>query len=59
LDAGRGAAFDAFAYWLVATDCAICDDTFTHEIGHLMGGNHTRNQLSPADVSAIVANGFQ
>lgn len=23
-----------------------------------MGGNHTRSQLNPADVSAIVANGF-
>ena len=23
-----------------------------------MGGNHTRSQLSPADVSAIVGNGY-
>ncbi len=55
---GPGAAFDAFAYSMVATDCAIWDDSFTHEIGHLMGGNHTRNQLNPTWIAAIVNNGY-
>jgi hypothetical protein len=55
---GLGTSFEAYAYSLVAADCAIWDDSFTHEIGHLMGGNHTRGQLAPADVSAIVGNGF-
>lgn len=55
---GVGAAFDLFAYSLVATDCAIWNDTFTHETGHLFGGNHTRSQLSSSDISAIVSNGY-
>jgi len=55
---GVGAAFDAFAYALVAVDCAIWDDTFTHETGHLFGGNHTRSQLSSTQITAIVNNGY-
>lgn len=55
---GPGALFDAFAYSLVASDCARDDFTFTHEIGHLMGGNHTRGQLAPSWVNGVVANGY-
>lgn len=55
---GVGTAFYAYAHSLVAADCAIWNDSFTHEIGHLMGGNHTRSQLNPSDVAAIVGNGF-
>lgn len=53
-----GSAFKPFAYSMVSVACAIADDTFTHEIGHQMGASHTRGQLSPAEVTAIVGNGF-
>ncbi|MCF6299890.1 MAG: hypothetical protein L3J52_02050 [Proteobacteria bacterium] len=59
---GIGAAFDPSAYNLVAQNCAIFDDTFTHELGHLMGGNHVKNvipvQVSPAWINDVVNNGY-
>lgn len=55
---GVGSAFNAHAYALVAADCAVWNDSFTHETGHLMGGNHTRGQVSTAWLNAIIANGY-
>ncbi|MCF6300864.1 MAG: M12 family metallo-peptidase, partial [Proteobacteria bacterium] len=57
---GVGAAFNGFAYNLVAQNCAIFDDTFTHELGHLMGGNHPNvpGQLSASWAAAVINNGF-
>lgn len=53
-----GAAFDPYAYNLVSAECATEDQTFTHELGHLLGGNHVRDELPGADRDAIVANGY-
>lgn len=39
-----GIGFDDYAYNLVAQNCAIFDDSFAHELGHLFGGNHARFQ---------------
>ena len=55
---GVGMAFDDFAYDLITQFCAIWDDTFTHEAGHLMGGNHARDEQTITQVNAVVNNGF-
>lgn len=55
---GVGNYFNDYAYALVTQDCAIWDNTFTHEIGHLMGGNHARNEMSTADMYSVINNGF-
>ncbi len=53
-----GAGFSDNAYALVARFCSLWDDTFTHEVGHLLGANHTRASLGSTVVNEIVANGF-
>ncbi|MCF6299730.1 MAG: hypothetical protein L3J52_01190 [Proteobacteria bacterium] len=55
---GVGIPFDPYAYNLVAQNCAIFDDTFTHELGHLMGGNHVKSQLPAGWADAVINNGF-
>ena len=55
---GVGLSFNNYAYNLVTQYCAIWDDTFTHELGHLMGANHARDELLPSWVTAISNNGF-
>lgn len=55
---GAGSSYKAFAYALVSVECAIWDDTFGHELGHMMGGNHLRWEVGSADVAAITSNGF-
>jgi hypothetical protein len=62
---GIGAAFDDYAYTIVNHICAISDDTFTHEIGHLLGTNHVAIeqpaigfQLPPGWVADVSSNGF-
>lgn len=55
---GVGPAFNAQAYALVAANCAVWNDSFTHETGHLMGGNHTWDQVSTAWRDAIITNGY-
>ncbi len=53
-----GADFNEFSVALVDQSCAIFDDTFTHELGHLFGGNHVDIQTSPSYVQLISNNGF-
>lgn len=55
---GVGNGFNNYAYALVSQSCAIWDNTFTHEMGHLMGGNHTRISLGPSNVLLVTNNGF-
>lgn len=55
---GPGPLFQGDAYTLVSSDCAVADNTFAHEIGHLFGGNHARNQLPTSWINAVAANGF-
>ena len=45
---------------MVTTACAIDDDTFTHELGHLMGANHSRSdfQYQLSWIQDVVANGY-
>ncbi len=53
-----GSGFDNYAYNLVTQFCTIWDDTFTHEMGHLMGANHARDEMTVANRDAIINNGF-
>lgn len=55
---GVGSDFDDYAYNLVTRFCAIWDDTFTHEMGHLMGANHARNELGITLSNDIINNGY-
>jgi len=58
--------FNPFAYNIVSRFCAVLDDTFTHEIGHLMGANHAPiepppnagAQLPPGWINAVSNNGY-
>jgi|GEM_PF-3598377 len=53
-----GADFANFAFSIVSQQCAIFDDTFTHEIGHLLGGNHVQSQLLNSWSNSIINNGY-
>jgi len=60
-----GEDFEDFAFNLVSQHCAVLDDTFTHELGHLFGGNHVAlefpnpgYQLPPGWVSAVTNNSY-
>ncbi len=53
-----GSGFDNYAYNLVTEFCTIWDDTFTHEMGHLMGANHARDEMTASNRDAIINNGF-
>jgi len=60
-----GSDFESFAFAMVAQDCAIWNDTFTHEVGHMLGGNHVAledpdpdAQLSVGWVNAVSNNGY-
>ncbi len=56
-----GDDFNDFAYNLIAQNCAIWNDTFTHELGHLLGGNHINNGIQITNtnyVNAVINNGF-
>lgn len=62
---GVGEDFDDFAFTIVSQECAILDDTFTHELGHLFGGNHVAieppfpgSQLPSGWVNAVTNNGY-
>ncbi len=45
---------------MVTNACAIDDDTFTHELGHLMGANHSRSdfQFNFPWLQDVVQNGY-
>lgn len=51
------------AFNLVSQSCAISDYSFTHEFGHLVGGNHVRftapTQFPPGWIDAVINNGYQ
>lgn len=60
-----GTLFEDFAFNLVAQDCSIWNDTFTHELGHLMGANHVAIespnpgfQLPSGWISDVSNNGY-
>lgn len=55
---GVGADYENFAYNLVTQFCTIWDDTFTHEMGHMMGANHARDEMTVSDRDSIINNGF-
>lgn len=42
---GIGSAFNNYSYAIVNQLCAIADDTFTHEVGHMMGANHVATEV--------------
>lgn len=57
---GDGNDFEDYAFNLVTNACAIDDDTFTHELGHLMGANHSRSdfQFNFPWLQDVVQNGY-
>lgn len=47
-----GPAFNAFAYNVVAQNCALATDAFAHELGHNLGGEHNpENGPAPGQAS--------
>lgn len=55
---GVGAAFNGFAYNVVAHNCAIATDAFVHELGHNLGGEHDpANGAQPAQASFVFSFG--
>lgn len=60
-DCNDGNDFNDYAYNMVTSACAIDDDTFTHELGHLMGANHARDEFLgvPNWPTEVVQNGYQ
>lgn len=49
-----GAQFNAFAYNIVAQNCAIATDAFAHEFGHNLGGEHDpAHAPAPAQASFV------
>ncbi len=55
---GVGDDFENFAFSIVSQKCAVLDDTFTHELGHLFGGNHPSAELSLGWRLDVTNNGF-
>ena len=53
-----GAQFNAFAYNVVAQNCAIATDAFAHEFGHNLGGEHNpESAVLPAQASFVYSFG--
>ncbi|MCF6299626.1 MAG: zinc-dependent metalloprotease [Proteobacteria bacterium] len=59
-DCGDGADFEDYPYNITTTFCAIEDDSFTHELGHLLGANHSRSdfQFNAAWRIDVINNGY-
>lgn len=57
---GDGGDFMNYAFNMVSQQCAIFDDTFTHELGHLFGANHVNilSQLPPQWGDNVINNGY-
>ncbi|MCF6287878.1 MAG: M12 family metallo-peptidase [Proteobacteria bacterium] len=53
-----GKAFNAWAYSIVQQQCVIYDNTFAHEIGHLMGTHHVRGEDHVDQENNIINNGY-
>jgi len=53
-----GADFEAFAYNITVQECVLWTDAYTHELGHVMGANHARNELSTAWRTDVINNGY-
>jgi len=53
-----GAAFNAFAYTVVAQNCAIAFDSFVHELGHSLGGEHNPGVGAPMPNQASFVHSF-
>lgn len=53
-----GAAFNAFAYKVVAQNCAIAFDAFVHELGHSLGGEHNPGAAAPMPNQASFVHSF-
>lgn len=55
-----GENFEDFSFNIVSQECSVLDDTFTHEFGHLMGGNHVDipSQLTQSWVNNVINNGY-
>lgn len=59
-----GEDFANYAFNMVSQHCAILDDTFTHELGHLFGGNHAdirtggNSQLPDGWADEVIGNGY-
>ncbi len=59
-----GEDFASHAFNMVSQHCAILDDTFTHELGHLFGGNHADirtpgdSQLPDDWADDVIDNGY-
>lgn len=55
---GVGSDFVDHAFAVVSQDCATRDNTFTHELGHLFGGNHPIRGDNAVWSDAVIASGF-
>ncbi len=56
-----GTSFGPWAYTTLQQRCVILDNTFSHEMGHLMGTHHVRGEdelTIPGQDQAVIDNGY-